>query len=283
MKKLGLWISLVGILLISTGCTIGEAKLVNSKKISGEAVNEVYIDYGSDNIRIYESDSSDILIKEYLRTNNRSAKADIEETKGKVSIKAGRRKNHFFSFGVSSHVDVYLPKEYKESLIINNKSGSIKLDTYFELKSIKTNQKSGSLKINQLKAEEMTFNVTSGSISGEEIEAKEIIANSNSGSIKLNKVIGNANMKTTSGSIKTSFKSIDSFVNTETTSGSIKLGLPKNLSFELVAKVNSGSIRTDFDDELSKSDKKVSGTIGTGELKSITAKATSGSIKINQD
>ena len=278
MKKIGLLVSFLGLITLVSGCSINEAKLVNTQKVVGKS-----IDYKSDDIIILENETNEVVIKEYLTAKNKSAKANINQNGNELLIESGRRKNMFFQLGFDNHIEVYLPKNYKKNLSIHSTSGSIKINTYFELKELTTKQSSGSLKMSQLKAEEMNLQSTSGSIKINQIESKDITAESSSGSLTVENILGSADLKTTSGSIKASFKSVDDYLNAESTSGSVKIDLPKNLSFNFEGSVNSGSIRTDFDKALKINNNKSSGVVGAGDLKSISLKTTSGSIKVRQD
>ncbi|MBO0480462.1 DUF4097 family beta strand repeat protein [Vagococcus fluvialis] len=151
--------------------------------------------------------------------------------------------------------------------MIETSSGSIKLKEAMELSKLKTKENSGSLKIEQLTAKEVITETGNGSIKGQDIEVNDFKAISGSGSIKLDKVIGNTDLTTNSGSVKTSFIEVDQRIEVSTNSGSVKLELPKNLNFDFIGQSNSGNFYTDFDIDLTSSENVLKDSVGDGDKK----------------
>ncbi|WP_314059557.1 DUF4097 family beta strand repeat-containing protein [uncultured Vagococcus sp.] len=318
MKKTICGIILLGSLAVfAGGCGVNKAKLVNTQELSTSGLKEISINYHSDSVNFYESDSDKVRVEEYLLTNKENAKADIKDEDKRLSITGGKRTSSWFTLNDNSHIDIYLPKDYHEMLGINVTSGSVRASESFELKEFSGKANSGSLKLKSVKADKIKLKSTSGSVKvtkliGDETELKsnsgsikidEIISQSivgeatsgslkiakvkgdlkltaNSGDIKVGEAIGSAKLKTTSGSVTASFNKVSGDISAEANSGSIKLTIPKDLQFAFNSKTSSGSISTDFNDDLSKDGNHKTGTIGTDPEVTIATKATSGSIKV---
>ncbi len=321
MKKAISGIILLGSLAVLTsGCSLSKAKLVNTQELAISDINEIAINYQSDSVNVYESDSEKLRVEEYLLTDKENAKATIEEENKRLSITGGKRKSLWFTLNDNSHIDIYLPKDYHETLGIKMTSGSLKASESFELKEFSGVVNSGSLSLASIKADKIKLTSTSGSIKADKllsdeaeiksnsgsIKIEEVISQTlvgkvtsgsvkltkvkgdveltaNSGSIKLGEAIGSAKLKATSGAIKASYTKVSGDISAEANSGSIKLEIPKDLNFDFSSKTNSGSIRTDFDDSLSKEDNQKTGTIGRDSEVSIETRATSGSINVTRN
>lgn len=321
MKKIISGLVILGSLtLVVSGCSVSKAKLVNTQELSTSGLKDISINYGSDSVNFYESDSDKMRVEEFLITKKENAKAVIKQDSSSLSVTGGKRTNSWFTLNDNSHIDIYLPKDYQEKLAINVTSGSVRGSEALELKElsgkvnsgslnfkrltadkIQLSTTSGSIKVNQLLAPDVTIKSNSGSIKVDEIIGKTVIGQAtsgsiklgnvkgdaelttNSGSIKLEALIGSAKLKVTSGSINATFKKVRGDISAEANSGSIKLAIPKDLSFDFNSETNSGSIRTDFDDDLSKDENRKKGTIGNDSEVKIETKATSGSIKVTRE
>lgn len=280
MKKLGLLsFLLVGVIFVSS-CGLREAKLVNKQEILIKKENKISVSYEMDNIQVFMSDTDSLVLEEYSNSKSKSSFAKIVQTDKDVTIKSGKRKKWLALLSQNNHAVVYLPQNYHGELEIETNSGSIKLKEALELSKLKTKQTSGSLKIEQLTAKEVIAETGSGSIKGQDIEVNNFKGISGSGSIKLDKVIGNADVKTNSGSIKTSFIEVDQRIEASTNSGSVKLELPKNLNFDFIGETSSGSFYTDFDMDLTSSENVLKDSVGDGDKKEIKIKTNSGNSDI---
>ncbi len=281
MKKIKLMLLVALGVSIFSGCTLNEAKLVNTERIDREDIESIHIAYTSDTVRVFEGDSNEIVVEEFLSSSSKKAKAQIEKNNNtQLLIENGDRNVWLPFLKQNNHVDIYLPKGFQGNLSLRTNSGSIKLEDDLDLKTLKTEQNSGSLKVNTATAKEMTFKTGSGSIKGGTLEGSFINASSTSGSIKMKNLIGSSDLKTKSGSIKASFVSVEEYVKAESKSGSIKLELPKSLSFDFDGETNSGSLYTDFDMNLSNANDKVHDSVGSGEKKAISVKVSSGNADI---
>lgn len=316
----------------------GNAKLRRTTELDIGTNTELKITAHSENVYFYESDSSQLVIKEYYRSDSNKMLADISQTENKV-IFEGNRVNHIILFGFvsdSEKIEVYLPENYVVKLDTEVSSGRILSDLAYTGNSVSLAANSGGISWDRITAEKISLKVSSGGIDMAELDG-EITAKANSGNITLGKVQGPLDVRVTSGKIvvdevsgdltteansgNISVSRSEGFIRAHATSGkitlqevkggvdvsassgnvnlelveikdnvdvrvksgSINIEIPDDSEFTFQADTNSGSIRTDFDDSLSFDRKgdSAEGTVGSNPQYKITAKASSGSIRVN--
>ena len=259
----------------------GDLPLVNTQTRSLDEIDDISISYISESIRIYESDTDEIVIKEYMNREDEDLFAKISQQGGTLRIQNGRR--NFMSFNFRAKVEIYLPTSYHGALAVGSTSGSIKLEPSYQLKSIGLSSVSGSIKAQELEAETITLSSTSGSIQVQKADGL-ISASSVSGSIRIEDGARGGTFSTTSGSIRVTLSQVDSDVSLSSVSGSLRLYIPEDSSFKLSAHSVSGSIHTGFDGDLVyEKSHSASGTVGSNPAFSVEMNTTSGSIRINND
>lgn len=115
----------------------------------------------------------------------------------------------------------------------------------------------------------------------------EIRAELVNGSIKANGLTDNGDLESVNGSVKVSYEQLSSVdkIKLTTVNGSIKLSVPDNLSAEVVADTNHGSIKNDFGLVAEKgffSGRSLKGTVGSGDAR-IMLESVNGSISLKAD
>lgn len=282
----------------------GTAKLRNTIEIPLEKADHLAVSYTSKNIKVYPGDSDKIVIKEYLLSDKESAHATCEVENGIATITGKRTSTIILFGGIGEKIEVYLPKEGLKTVSIETKSGNITAEDGFSLqaesvsvaatsgnihwfhtqsKEIDIATISGNIHCNEAYAEKINLAATSGNIDAGNIEGTMSMATS-SGRIEALQVKGCGTFTANSGSIKVEVLDLTGDIDVQTSSGSVKLYVPKESSFSLEAQTGSGKIKTDFDKMLSynKKGNQAYGTIGESAEYKISAKASSGSVKIER-
>ncbi len=244
---------------------------VNTQSVKLENIDYVTITYGSDNITFYESDTNELIIKEYMNQKDSRYFARIAVSDKTINIKNGRRP--WFSFLISE-IEVYLPKEYIYTLMTSTTSGKISSYINFNLTNLNLSSTSGSIKLKNINAGNINVRTTSGLIQIENINANSII-NTTSGQISINNIVGNTDIISTSGRIIVNDVQGDSFI--KSTSGSVSLG--NLLGSKQNISTNSGAVNiNEIQAEIIKL-KSISGKINIGRAFGNTvANSTSGTI-----
>lgn len=189
-----------------------------------------------------------------------------------------------------------------DNLSISSSSGSIKLGGYvtandlsakatsgsirssMDIKvdgNINLNTSSGSIHVDKdITAKEIYVGTSSGGIRLENVNVEEYDLESSSGSIKVNSISGGCSAKASSGGIHLALANPNGDIYINTTSGSIKVALESSLQFNLTAQTASGGIRTNFATQKNERGNQAIANIGDNPTVSITAKASSGGIRI---
>lgn len=203
-----------------------ELKLVNKQKISLADITTIDIDYYSEDINFYTSDTNELILKEY-RTNysEDDELSKITVGDGKIYIKGPKpkSKSHFVPFGIFnyySRIDIYLPTEYAGSLFVSTSSGDINSDNIFKLVQFKLSCTSGDIRMNEVYTEDIDVSSSSGEITLQVAEGKRQIS-STSGNIKVYGGSGDSNFSASSGEV--TIKNASGVLKVDTTSGNIEI------------------------------------------------------------
>ena len=244
----------------------GKVELTDTHELELDGVRLIDIQYISQNIEFFETDDDKLVVKEYLNNKGANGRTIIETKDGTLSVIREEKGGIHFQFGFtteSERIEIYLPKNYKDSLQAAVVSGNLHSQSALDLKSF-------------------CVASTSGNISCEQLHADAIAVASTSGNIELEKVVGALSAAAVSGNIDIEYEEVQYDIGLSTTSGNIRLSMPKESSFTYDGSATSGSIKTDFDESLSFNDKKnkAQGSYNGGTDLQIQTETTSGNTKI---
>jgi DUF4097 and DUF4098 domain-containing protein YvlB len=237
----------------------GNAMLRHTENIVIDEKTALDLTAYSENIFFLQSDSDELVIKEYY--HQATKKADIRKSGNSVTIRC-EQEYGILSWGMgkeNDRIEIYLPAHYAGSMNVKVSSGAIKSDLNFTGESLSFASNSGSIHLNDLTAAAVNIKASSGSIKAADIAGAATVK-SNSGSVAISRIEGPADINSSSGSIK--------------------IG---ELKGDATVKANSGAITIEgleglADIEASSGSIKVFGVIG-----SVTAKANSGAVRIEVD
>lgn len=280
----------------------GQAKLRNTIEIPLSEANQIELKYSSKNLKVYPVEGDSIIIKEYLLSDKEKAECVIENQKATVK---GKNVFTFVFVGGGERIEVYIPKEGIDILSVETASGNITADEAFSIQAnaVCIGTSSGNIKWRNTKAEKVALAASSGNIHAWEISAGETAAATSSGNIDAENIngafalaassgnihalgmSGSGSANTGSGSIKVEMDEVTGDLKLKANSGGVKVFLPRELSFALEAQTGSGSIHTDYDEQLSynKKGNQASGIIGGEASCTVRAEAGSGSVKISKN
>jgi DUF4097 and DUF4098 domain-containing protein YvlB len=145
------------------GYAAADLSLVNTQTISLSGIDTLSIGYGSGEVILRESETGDLLIKEFMKQNRPRYYANISQSGGTLTIKQGRRP--WFNWFWEARMEVYLPASFRENIRISNASGSFRSEMdLLEYKTIDINVGSGSVSLNRLSAGTLSVRVSSGDL-----------------------------------------------------------------------------------------------------------------------
>lgn len=215
-------------------------------------------------VNIISEDREDISIHYYgevppslntsLDTKKRGDKLDI-----KINISNKSKVN--WDNNMKLYLDIIVPNSYNENLKVNADLGDIRLES-LELSQLNIQADLGNVKMDNIKANKMDIDCDLGNIIG-------------------NNISGNANVNADLGNIELDYADFDYDLIAVSNLGSISITIPKNSNFNLDAKSDLGTVKTDFpvtSNEVSKT--RLKGTVGNGG-KDVKLNVDLGSIRIN--
>ncbi|MDF2904870.1 MAG: hypothetical protein K0R34_191 [Herbinix sp.] len=308
---------------VSSSYSIAGVELVNTSNISMEGVSSLSLDYSSDDIYFFESDTQELILKEYMNFSpDEDELTQIKQSGSELRLRSGRIRHNWFFNHYSGYVEVYLPANYQGNISSITSSGNIVSDAALNLSDFAASSSSGDIRFNEVTASEVSASSTSGNIefdiavgnrsfssssgdirikggngdttasstSGNIIISKsagKLTADASSGNITIAGAIGDKEIETTSGEIELS--GCIGYVKASASSGDIIISDQGGAgTFEST----SGNIRISFTDELStsKEDIEASASSGNVELRlpsglnfDFVAKTSSGDIDTSFD
>ena len=230
-----------------------------------DQLKEIYIHSVSSDVSVFSTDEEDIKINFYGRSALKSNKAlpklitNLEGSKLKIGIEYPK----VLFNNTNVVLDVYIPQDYRESIIIDTASADVDISN-LDLNNFLCKTASGDLRIESLGSDNLTLNTASGDV--------DIVDFS-----------GNLKADLVSGDIDVGYRLFDNNIDVKTISGKVKIDLPQNAEFYLKTNTVSGEVVAKFPITIISFNKmnQLEGTVGTGD-NSIIIDTVSGDIYINK-
>jgi DUF4097 and DUF4098 domain-containing protein YvlB len=139
--------------------------LVNEQEMRMEHINSIEILYQSEEITLFKSNTTSLIVKEYMSIDNSNYYADISNLENKLIIKRGSRPIELFNT-FRSRVEIYIPISNMD-ITIKTTSGSIEIVDEYICSKMNIESSSGSISVNSIMADTINLKASSGSIHGE--------------------------------------------------------------------------------------------------------------------
>ncbi|WFD11495.1 DUF4097 family beta strand repeat-containing protein [Tepidibacter hydrothermalis] len=209
-------------------------------------INQISIETSSCDVNIIPEDREDV--KAHLYGNITSTFKPELETKvnGNELLIFIKRPNSYSIFNSDLKLDIFVPKNYKESIDVDSSSSNINIQNELTLNSLSIDLSSGNTKLKDLNIKNLKCEASSGSLIGENIITNNTVLDVSSGTIELNNFTGDLKGDSSSGSIEVNYNVFDNNIDLETSSGTVDIGLPDDAKFYLDAECSSGNIECDF-------------------------------------
>lgn len=291
--------------------------------------NNIIVDFSNEEINLVTVDDEDFKV---IQESSKELKDEEKFTMSKSGDTITVQKNNFNNIHIGffqdsgfQKIQLFLPKKYTKSLKIKTSSGDININSPLSLSDVDfsvssghinssdniqaTNKSSfkstsGDLNLKGILAKESSYSASSGQINlAGTISSEKTQIKTTSGEIKVNELMGNYDIKTssgyiriksllvgsgnieaTSGDINVDYKDMGDYSNIKSSSGSVHANIDKNVSFEFEGKCSSGKIDTNFDlNYKTKRGNEVNGKVGDSPYRKLTITTTSGDINIKRN
>lgn len=286
-------------LLSLTGCSHSQSpQLANEITFSLDGISEITISYDEETIAFHESESGELIIREYMTGHDRSYFARTEQRGGSIKISEGGKP--LFQDGFSRYVEVYLPASYHNDLTvtttngeidssefelflntlrIDSTAGTVSLSTV-EAQNIHLSTASGSFNAGHLNADTIRIDTTSGNFFCEALDGS-VTYTTTSGNADIQSAIGSGNYKASnSGELNVVYTKVTGDLSFYNKNDGIHITLPADLEFQFAAAAKNGSVSTSFQECLSVKDGITSGTVGGHPTVTVTAETKNGTIEV---
>lgn len=288
-------------LLAFTACSEARIpEMANEIQFSIDKVTSLTISYDDEDIEFYAGEGDTLIIKEYMTDNKSSYYAKVKESGNDIKISEGKKP--FFEKGFSRRVEVYLPKNFRESLSVTSTSGVIDLSNLvLNLSDLRVDNTLGRVVMGDVEASKVFLSTTSGAVSAGAIRATTIRLESTSGEIICNELDGNVVYTSTNGSIAVQsargsgsyhannsgkiavvYSEVDGDLSFYNKNDNINITLPDDLSFIFKAMTKSGAVATDFPQSLTIDKHTANGIVGKNPTVTIKAETNNGDIVVKR-
>jgi hypothetical protein len=224
-----------------------------------------------------DSSSGGIKTKSYFKWED----VRLNSSSGGINLEQGLSADNLnvsaSSGGIRSGGELTVDSE----IMIVGSSGGVRLTMPVKADVININSTSGAINTNDINAATLILSNTSGGITLEEVKTNDFNIKNISGGITAAGISGAGDISNSSGGIRVKLVEPVGKVDLSTSSGSINITVDESLAFSFNGETSSGGIKANFPLQLS-GNNNASAIIGNDPAASITAKASSGGITINQ-
>jgi len=251
---------------------VGNMELINTQTVDMNFVKTLNISYTSDNIFLLESDSDNLILKEYMTRNSPEYFANIKKSQDAVMISNGMR-----PMLIRTRIEIYVPKTFADNFVFKLKSGNLTSNYNMNYMDLDLTVSSGNMNVSGISSENILVNVSSGNIRINSCQGK-IKAVNKSGNITVDNFSGSGMFNSKSGNINLFVNGITGDLSLSVDSGTINLMTNGNISYILDADVRSGNIR--IPDFRTQTNTRAQHIMGSNPIYKVSTKCGSGNINI---
>lgn len=292
---------LAACLFILSGCShVPPIQAANELRFNLNSISEITISYDEEAVTFFQSDSDELVIREYMTENKSRYYADVKQDSGGIQINEGSKP--FLKSNFTRYIEVYFPEEYRGNLTVTTTDGNIEFtDVTLDLNSLRVDSTAGTVQLDNARASVIHLSSTSGkmdlgNITGEQIRldttsgkftcaklAGNVAYTSTSGDIDVKAAVGSGSYRANnSGKIKVIYTDVTGNLTFFNKNGSIELTLPQDLEFEFEATTKNGSVSTSFQESISIDGRTTRGTVGNSPMVTVKTETNNGNIEVTQ-
>jgi lia operon protein LiaG len=236
--------------------------------VSKKDISKIDIDLSSSDLTVNPTTEDEITVEltgKISKKLKKKLQLDVQENGDALKIGLKGEDQIKFNVGVlivDTNVEVFLPQKIYDSIKIDNSSGDIN--------------------IQEFKSKNMIFETSSGDITATNLHSEEHRFHSSSGEMKLSNVTGNIKAESSSGDVIIQFENATGNLDAKTSSGDVSVEYrdePKSLTIDFKASSGDGEVTLDDVHFEERSENEIRGVIGTGNFK-VTVETSSGDFSL---
>jgi lia operon protein LiaG len=236
--------------------------------VSKKDISKIDIDLSSSDLTVNPTTEDEITVEltgKISKKLKKKLQLDVQENGDAIKISLKGEDQIKFNIGVlilDTNVAVFLPQKIYDSIKIDNSSGDIN--------------------IQEFKSKNMIFETSSGDIIATNLHSEGHRFHSSSGEMKLSNVTGNIEAESSSGDIIIHFENATGNLDAKTSSGDVSVEYrdePNSLAIDFKASSGDGNVTLDGVHFAERSENEIRGVIGTGDFK-VTVETSSGDFSL---
>ncbi|MGL5313665.1 MAG: DUF4097 family beta strand repeat-containing protein [Peptostreptococcaceae bacterium] len=265
---------------------IGNTKLTEEDKYNAslENVKTIKLETTVDDIIIEEGNEKDIQIIEKSNYKlDENEKLKISNNDDTLEIVRNDKKIIASKININRRLEIYLPKDYNGTLLLDNNVGDIKINCDLKLDKLSISQDVGDLKLSS-NIECTNFNSKNnvGDTKIENLVCEEYSIKTSTGDIDINGIAGFGKIDGKIGNVDCTLNKISGDISITATTGDVDILVSGSESFILDSKSNVGDIETNINlDNCKTSQKSLSGSYGKDATYNMIVETNVGDIKID--
>ncbi|MDR3192385.1 MAG: DUF4097 domain-containing protein [Treponema sp.] len=178
-----------------------EPRLVHTETLNLVGIEDLAISYGQDEVILKESESGDLVIKEYMTRDNPRYYVQVSRSGGTARVKRGKRP--WLRWNWNARAEIYLPRSFRGNLRISNSSGSLSGEAeLLGYRTVDISVGSGTVFLNGISGETVSVHVSSGELNVKNIRGNSFVSVS-SGRLRIDGISGEEHhVKASSGRLR---------------------------------------------------------------------------------
>lgn len=246
-----------------------------------DKIDNIEFDIASANVTIIPENRDDL---EAQLTGK--GKVTVKQKGDTITVEYKQKWFSWFNFFNHSKLNVYVPEDYKEDMVIDIGSGNLELSGEsakqpYKLNHLILDMSSGNVELNDLVVNEFAFDGSSGNVEIHSLDSKTTSVDVSSGNVKISDFAGELEADISSGRFDAQFAELRDSISIDVSSGNVTLDLPDKADFTLEGETGSGNISSNFPLKVENQDKhEIKGTHGSGKHE-IEIDVSSGNVEIN--
>lgn len=240
-------------------------------------IQNINIESVSNNLSVQSYDGSTVKINidGYFNNDNTYtnglSKFDISNTDVNIQTNTALKNSDF-------HVNIYIPKSYKNNILLKNIRGSSTINE-LESSNLSVTSTSGDIILKNSTFDTVSLESKSGKINSPSITSNHSKIVTTSGDIYIEGMLGDSNVSSASGSIKLNLSNLGTTSNFSSISSDVEITIPKEIGYKVSFSTVTGQLNgKNMNIDLSNNNN-ISFSNGDGS-KNITIKTTSGDLSV---
>lgn len=251
---------------------------IENIKIGFNTSDLIISENSEDNIKLIVKSNRKLKDKKYIKAEINSNTLNVEDYNNKSNRNIFNMFNNYYL-----EVEIKIPKDYKESITVDNRVGDVEIDSSLSLSRLDINIQTGDIEGNgKINSKEITISSKVGEVEFKSLEGKNIIIKNKTGDIDIDEFSGNGSIESQIGDIACDVERLNGDFSIKSKTGDVDLYVNRDLSFVFEGNKSFGDIDSGLEfNNVTQSSNFFKGEYGNNPVNKITTNVKTGDISIN--